>query len=258
MAEAQHWRLFSPVMHAGIDQLREHGRRAYERKEYGEALEYFRLIIADHPGFADVRHAAGLCLSFLAQPEQALEQFEAAIEINPAYVEALVNRALVLHELGRYDEARQSFEQASQHEKQRQGRFSVAAMAKLANAHAAVGDLYMDASAPAEASVQYRTALELQPAFHDIRNKLAASLLALDWPQEAANELVLVLQANPRFIAARLNLGLAYFRMGRPTEAVAEWRAAGELEPDHPQVRAYLSLVERGDVESVEANPFLH
>jgi tetratricopeptide (TPR) repeat protein len=245
-------------MQAGIDSLREHGRQAYERKEYAEALEYYRLIIADHPGFADVRHAAGLCLSFLGQPAAAIEEFEAALEINPTYIEAMVNRALVLHELGRYDEARRSFEEASRLEKHREGRFSVAAAAKLANAHAAVGDLYMDAAAPAEASVQYRTALELQPGFHDIRNKLAAALLALDWPQEAANELHLALQGNPRFVAARLNLGLAYFRMGRPADAVAEWRAAGEIEPDHPQVRAYLSLIESGDVESVDPNAFPH
>ena len=106
----------------------------------------------------------------------------------------------------------------------------------------------MEIPAPAEASQQYRTALELRPMFHDIRNKLAVALLALDWPEEAAIELQRVLEANPRFLAARLNLGLAYDRLGRLGDATEQWRAAAELQPDHPQVRAYMSLLQQRDV----------
>jgi tetratricopeptide (TPR) repeat protein len=236
-------------MQFSVDQAWELGRQAYGRKEYSVALEYFRLVLTENPDFADVRHLAGLCLSFLGRPEEALEQFEEALNINPAYVEAHINRALVLHELGLYEEAQRSFNQAARHEIQQEGRFPAAATARLANAHAEVGDLYMEIPAPAEASVQYRAALELRPGFHDIRNKLAAALLALDWPEEAAMELQRVVEANPRFVAARLNLGLAYFRLGRRGDAAEQWRAAGAIQPEHPQVRAYLALLEqpRGD-----------
>jgi tetratricopeptide (TPR) repeat protein len=236
-------------MQFSVEQAWELGRQAYSRKEYSVALEYFRLVLTENPDFADVRHVAGLCLSFLGRPEEALEQFEEALNINPAYVEAHINRALVLHELGLYDEAQRSFNQAARHEIQQEGRFPAAATARLANAHAGVGDLYMEIPAPAEAAIQYRAALELRPAFHDIRNKLAAALLALDWPEEAAMELQRVIDANPRFVAARLNLGLAYFRLGRRGDAAEQWQAAAEIQPENPQVRAYLALLEQPRID---------
>jgi tetratricopeptide (TPR) repeat protein len=242
-------------MSSSVEQLREQGRLALERKEYTAALECFRAFMADHPQFADVRHAAGICLSFLGRPEEALEQFEAALAINPAYIEALVTRSLVLHELGRYDAASRSFEQAGVEERVQKGRFSAVAGARLANAHSELGDLYMAAAAPAEAVVQYRTALELRPSFHDIRNKLALALLALDAPRDAATELEQILTSNPGFLAARLNLGLAYLRIGRPAAAAEQWRAASELQPDHPQVRAYIALLEHGYRHGVDAKP---
>lgn len=231
-------------MQPSIEQLRENARQAYERKDYAAALELYWLILAESPDFADVRHAAGLCLSFLGRSEEALSEFDRALANNPDYVEALINRALVLHELGRYAEARDAFEQANLAERRHPGRFPATASARLANAHADLGDLYLEAGAPQDAAAQYRAALELRPAFLDIRNKLAAALLAMESPAEAAAELRHVLEVNPSFLAARLNLGLACYRLGRHDEAAAEWRAAARIRPDHPQVRAYLSLIE--------------
>ena len=86
--------------------------------------------------------------------------------------------------------------------------------ARLANAHMGLGDLYLEAGAPTQAAEQYRTALTMRPRFHDIRNKLAQALLQLGELDAAGHELEPVLQGNPRFLAARLNLGLVHFRRG--------------------------------------------
>ena len=230
-----------------VGQLKQQGRQAFDRKDYAAALDIFRTILADHPGFADIRHYAGLCLVFLGRPEEALEQLDEALAKNPGYVEAHINRALVLQELGRYDEARQSFDRAGQYEQQGEGRFPGAVTARLANAHAEVGDIYAQSGAPAEAAAQYHSALELRPKFHDIRNKYAAALLELGRIDEAITELQRVLEWNPRFLAARLNLGLALFRLGRSTDAAAEWELCRAQQPNNPQVRAYLALVTQSD-----------
>jgi len=232
-------------MQAQHTQLRQQGRHAFERKDYSAALEHFRAILRDHPEYADIRHFAGLCLVFLGRPEEALEELEAALAVNPAYVEANINRALVLQELGRYEEARAAFEQASEHEQQNHGRFPAAATARLANAHAGVGDLYMETGAPGEAAAQYYMALELRPHFHDIRNKYATALLGMGRLDEAVQQLRRVLEGNPHFIAARLNLGLALYRQDSVEEAAAEWETCRAQQPAHPQVRAYLALLER-------------
>lgn len=232
-------------MQAQHTQLKQQGRHAFERKDYSTALDHFRAILTDHPEYADIRHFAGLCLVFLGRPEEALDELDAALAVNPAYVEANINRALILQELGRYDEARVAFEQASQHERQNHGRFPAAATARLANAHAGVGDLYMETGAPGEAAAQYYMALELRPAFHDIRNKYATALLGMGRLEEAVQQLRRVLEGNPHFIAARLNLGLALYREGSIEEAGAEWETCRAQQPAHPQVRAYLALLDR-------------
>lgn len=232
-------------MHGHHTQLRQLGRHAFERKDYSTALEHFRAILADHPEYADIRHFAGLCLVFLGRPEEAVVELDAALAVNPGYVEANINRALVLQELGRYEEARLAFEEASEHERRNHGRFPAAATARLANAHAGVGDLYMETGAPGDAAAQYYMALELRPQFHDIRNKYATALLGMGRLDEAAQQLRRVLEGNPHFIAARLNLGLALYRQGSVEEAAAEWETCRSQQPAHPQVRAYLALLER-------------
>ena len=229
-------------------ELIDRGRRSYERGDYVAALADFREILSRHPQFADIRHLAGLCLSFLGQAEAALEEFDRALALNDQYVEAHLNRALVLNELGRFDEAQMAFERAGYYEYAVAGRFPAAITARLANKHSEVGDLYQEAGAPTEAAAQYRRALELRPKFHDIRNKLAQSLLHLGDLEGATRELELALEGNPRFVPARLNLGLAHLRAGRRDAAAREWRLCFDHEPNNPQVRAYLTLLDRNEV----------
>lgn len=230
-----------------LTQLKEQGRQAFERREYDVALEIFRGILDERPAFADIRHLAALCLVFMGRHEDALTELDQALTVNPAYVEAQVNRALVLQDLGRYDEARHAFELASEHEQRSHARFPAAVTARLANAHAAVGDLYRESAAWEEAADQYRTALELRPRFHDIRNKFAHALIELGALEDAIVELETILDWNPAFLAARLNLGLALHRQGRTDEAAQEWARCEEQAPSHPQVRAYQAMLESSE-----------
>jgi tetratricopeptide (TPR) repeat protein len=225
-----------------IDSVIQRGQDAYGRRDYVGALTAFREVLEERPEFADVHHLAGLCLSFLGQPEAALEEFERALTLNEAYIEAHVNRAITLAELGRYDEARAAFDEAGRRESTLAGRFPASVAARLANAHASLGELYAGASAPEEAVGQYRLALALRPGFVDIRNKLAQALLELGQLEEAEAELRRSVGENPRFLAARLNLGLTLHRLGDEAGARREWSRCAEQQPDDPQVRAYLDI----------------
>ena len=227
------------------DTVMQRAREAFQRREYLAAIAELRDAVQENPGFADLRHLMGLCLSMLGQPENALEQFDRAIAENDCYIDAHLNRAITLNELGRYDEAREAFGRATDLEQGRAERFPAAVSAKLANAHLHVGDLYMAANAPAEAAEEYRMALGMRPRFTDIRNKLATALLQLGRLDEAEHELGIALEHNPRYTEARLNLGLARFRRGDEAGAREHWSAAREQKPDDPQVRAYWSLVEQ-------------
>jgi tetratricopeptide (TPR) repeat protein len=230
-------------MDAQLAQIRQQARQAFDRRDYQAALDQFLSIAEQHPNFADIRHFAGLCQSFLGNAEGALEQFDYALAANPAYVEAHIIRALTLNELGRFDEARDAFDLAAHFEQDVAGEFPAAVTARLANAHAGVGDLYLATGAYALAAEQFRRALELRPRFHDIRNKLALALLELGQTELAASELRAVLESNPRFQGARMNLGLAYYRLGHRDRARREWEQTASQDPENPQVRAYLAML---------------
>ena len=221
------------------------GKQAFERRDYAAALKDFQEVLARNPRFADVRHLTGLCLTFLGHPDAALVEFDHAIALNPNYIEAHINRAITLNELGRFEDARASFGAAAELETANKGPYPAAASARIANAHAALGDLYREAGADEEAATQYRRALEIRSHFHDIRVRLAQVLLQLQQPAEAATELRKVLEINPRFVAARLDLGLAFFRLNDREAAAREWRIVAEDQPNSPQVRAYLAMLEK-------------
>jgi len=237
-----------------LRQLIQEGKLAYERRNYGDALAAFREVLGANPNFADVRHLAGLCLSFLGHPEAALKEFDEAIRLNERYIEAHLNRAIVLTELGRYDEAQRAFIHAARFETETAGPFPALISAKLANAHMTVGDLYLEAHAPGQAAEEYRTALTMRPRFHDIRNKLAQALLQLGDLDAAGRELEIVLHGNPRFLAARLNLGLVHYRKGEFEEAQREWEIGRQQQPNNPQVRAYLAMLERKGTDATHPN----
>jgi tetratricopeptide (TPR) repeat protein len=230
-------------MDAQLAQTRQAARQAFENRDYKAALELFSALTQKYPNFADIRHYAGLCESFLGNSEGALEQFDYALAANPAYVEAHINRALTLNDMGRFEEAREAFDRAGHFEREVAGEFPAAVTARLANGHAALGDMYLEANSPAKAAEQYRRALEMRPRFHDIRNKLAQALLSLGETELAASELRGVLESNPRFLLARINLGLAYYRLGHSDRAQREWEVSRVQDPDNAQVRAYLAML---------------
>jgi tetratricopeptide (TPR) repeat protein len=235
-----------------IQQLIRRGRAAYEQRDYAAALTDFQEILRRNARFADIHHLTGLCLSFLGHPDEALTEFNEAIALNDRYVEAHISRAITLNELGRFEEGQQAFVHAAELETESVGPFPGAVMARLANAHAHLGDLYMEATAPAEAAAQYRAALGMRPHFHDIRTKLAHALLEGGDLSAAAKELQRVLSANPRALPARLNLGLVYFRSGDRDAAVHEWEIAQQQQPANPLVRAYLAMLESQNSAAAE------
>jgi tetratricopeptide (TPR) repeat protein len=231
-------------MNSQADALLERARASFDRGDYVSALADVREIVEHHPHFADVRHLMGLCLSLLGQPEEALEQFDLALAENDAYIDAYLSRAITLNELGRFDEAAECLEQAAECEHRGRGRFTASVSARLANAHAAVAELYMAASAPADAVQEFRRALEIRPAFHDIRNRLAEALMQLGVWDVARDELRVALEGNPRFYQARMNLGMVHYRAGDEDAAREAWLACRSQDPQDTRVQSYLRLLE--------------
>ncbi len=61
--------------------------------------------------------------------------------------------------------------------------------------------------------------------------------------ESALREYQEVRETNPNFLPARLHLGVTLYSASRKEEAVAEWRAVLELDPDNKSALMYLKMV---------------
>jgi tetratricopeptide (TPR) repeat protein len=117
--------------------------------------------------------------------------------------------------------------------------------AQLANRHADLAETYAGAGALGRAIEQYERALELGPAFHDLRYRMARLLLEAGRPLDARDALEEVVEARPSFVDARAALGLAHFLSGDADGAQEAWQECLSQRPENARVEAYLSMLTR-------------
>ena len=220
-------------------------RARFTNRDYYGAL----LCLDDAEGtgraYADVHHLRGLCFSLLDRSDEALEAFDAALVLNPRYVEAHLHRGLVLNQLGHTDAAAAAFASAASAEGPAVAGLPAHLAAHVANEHARLGELYAEAGALVEAVREYRRAVDLGPAFLDLRLRLARLLIESGNPLQARETLEGILRDRPDWIDARVQLGLARYLAGDTAGARDVWRAARDVRPDVERVAAYLARVER-------------
>jgi len=228
------------------DLLLARARERFVVQDYYGAVHLLESVVDSGRAFADVHHLLGVSLSLLGQPERALKELDRALELNPNYVEALIHRGLVLNELGRTDEAEEAFNHAasSVDHKTADG-LPLPVAAQLANRHADLAETYAGAGALNRAIEQYERALELGPAFHDLRYRLARLLIEAGRPLDARDTLEEVLRERPNFIDAEAALGLAHFLSGDADGAREVWQSCLLRRPENARVEAYLSMLTR-------------
>lgn len=214
---------------------------AWERADFEAALATFRSVLDEHPYFADVHNKAGLCLAMLNRHDEALAAFDEALRLNATYAEAHLNRGIVLNEMGRHDEAQAAFNRAGELDTRDSHVFPSDVGNRIAVTHAQLGDLYLVANHPREAARHYEAALTVRPRFMDIRSKFAEALIEMGELERAREQLLTTLEARPRFVGARIRLGLVYHRLGDNGAARREWEQCAAEDPEDMRPRAYLA-----------------
>lgn len=187
------------------------------------------------------------------EPGAALAWLDRAGSRDPEGMDATLVRASCLDALGRRDEARRALDRTlasalrapfPRRRLERPGRGSGTGAGRDADA---VGH-----SVPSP-PVGGATA-----SFHADRRCRIGIRLFDPRPEEAAEHLEAALALNPRYLRARLALGLVRLAQRRAPEAVEELEAARELEPSYPDIRAWLGLARlmggdaRGAVAALE------
>ncbi|HEV8266088.1 MAG TPA: tetratricopeptide repeat protein [Gemmatimonadales bacterium] len=242
-------------MDVSPERLVEQARERFQLQDYYGAIHLLEEVVATGRAFADAHHLLGLSYSLASQPDKALDQLDRALALNPRYVEALIHRALVLNELGREDEANATLRRANTIGTEHWAGFPTHVSAKLANQHAALGDAYVEAGGLAEAIEQYEAALDLGPAFHDLRYKLGRLLLEAGRALDAREQFEAIVRERPTFVDAAAMLGLACYLSGDGLAAREVWESCRARRPEDPRVEAYLALLSRSDVPAAQTPP---
>lgn len=234
-------------MDVSPDQLLERAKERFELQDYFGAIHLLEELIAGGRAFADAHHLLGLCYHLVGQTDRGLVSLEHAIGLNPRYVEARIHRGVIFAELGRTADAEADFAAAREAGSERRDGIPSHHAAKLANHHAALGEAYAEVGALDRAIDQYRAALELGPAFHDLRYRLGRLLLEAGRVLEAREMLAEVAAARPGSAEVRGTLGLAAYLSGDAATAREIWEAIKRDQPGDPRASAYLAMLERGE-----------
>ncbi len=223
----------------------EKGREHYENREYDKAEPYLLKVAEVEDRFADVLNMLGVIYHDKGQVALAQEYFEKAMRINPRYTEAALNLAVTYNEQGLYDEAKRIYTHITEQQTDPQTDIEPFARGKLANMHAELGRAYAELEKTSKAIDQYREALVLCPDFVDIRTRLGQILKDTGALAEARAELELVKNMRPKYVPARVSLGVTYLALGDHDAACTEWTAVLELDPNNKTADMYLKMVEQ-------------
>lgn len=219
------------------------GRELYQKGELDRAEHVLGQVLEKTDQFADVHNMVGFILHSRGDFVAAERHFERAVEINPSYTEALMNLALTYNDLHKYQAAKDVYARMQRAEG-KTGLQDPFARGKIANMHADLAQAYIDVGSPDEAILELKKAVALCPTFPDLWTRLGSlhrDSGNLGFAREAYES---ALKAAPRYVQARVLLGVTLLSMGQREEAQAAWNEALAIEPGNKSAQMYLRLAD--------------
>lgn len=216
------------------------------RKEYTRADVLLRERSATDSKDADVFYLLGVNAYFQGRIGETIEQLRKALQIDARHTDAAICLSVLFNDIGKYDEAKRVFEQANQSVAYRGSAIEVGIDRKFAVKHLELADLYFRYRRYDEAIEEYGKAAILDPTALDIRIRRAKSFAKKGFLTRAIQELQQLKRENPRFVPARIQLGLLHYSQQNLLDAELEWESALEIDPAHREALAYLDMARRG------------
>ncbi len=230
------------------------GREHYQKGEYDRAEHVLGQVLEKTDHYADVHNMLGFILHSRGDFVAAERHFERAVELNPGYTEALLNLAVTYNDLGKYEASRQVYARIKKAEGQ-SGIFDSFARGKIANMHADLAAAYIDVGCRDDAIVELKKAVALCPTFPDLWTRLGTiyrDMGNLAFAREAYETAV---KTAPRYVQARILLGVTLLTQGSQDEAMAAWREVIAIEPENKSAKMYLRMAEAQRVKRESNTP---
>jgi len=207
------------------------GRSLLKAGEHAAAIEHFEKALVETPSFPDLQYNLGVARFMTGDIAGALAPFQAALEINPGYVEARCFMAVAKDALGEKLESREHLRNVL--EKHSEIPISVN---KFLLVHLRERETLIPEIGPVlellESNSQFREVYSEGIAQFNMRNYgLAAGLL------EQASAM------KPHYADVQCQLGLARFKDGDVLHSVEEFRQSLEINPRFAAARQQLGAL---------------
>lgn len=220
-------------------------RERFGARDYHGTVLLLQEALAEGTAYADAYNLMGLALALVGRQVDALAAFDRALALNERYVEAHLNRAVLLTDLGRTEEAARGFAVAERLDSPDETGYPTVVANRLANTHGELANEYRAAGNLDEAIAQFQRALELRPAYHDIRIALARALIERGRHADARRELDAVLAGRADWLDAMLLRGLTAYLLGDLDDADAVWSRAAARHGTEPRLEIYRAMLAR-------------
>ncbi|MCC7404744.1 MAG: tetratricopeptide repeat protein [Bdellovibrionales bacterium] len=227
-------------------------KESFKLNKYAAAEPLLNQLILRGTKTAEIFQMLGTIYYDQGKFNKAIRAFRRALEIQPTYTDASIGLSIILNDLGRYDEGRKVFEEAQALLDRHKAESDPYVNEKLAIKHDELGELYGRYGRTKEALEQYYKALSLSSRKPELTMKVAECFVKLEDFSRAIKELYSLVRDFPTYTGARLRLGQLYYDSGQVPEAVAQWEAVVQREPEHPEARRLLSQAQ--SVEVTKAN----
>ena len=182
---------------------------------------------------------------------KAIKTFQRALEIDPTYTDASVGLSIILNDLGRYDEGREVFTKAQKVLSETRTKNDPMTEERLAAKHVELADLYFHYNRFDEAVEQYYKANRLSTKKTDIVMKLVEAYVKKPDMKAAVRELRNLIRDYPRFIPARVRLGVLLYNSHQIADAVEQWENALVRDPASLEIKNYLKIAQEAGMTAL-------
>ncbi len=190
------------------------------------------------PRDADVRFAIGTVYLFKGEPERAIGEFKEAIRLNPTHADAYNNLGAAYVRIEKWDLAIEACQKA----------LDQIGYQTPEKALTIIGWSYYKKNDPVNSIDYLKRALEIKPDSLDAANKISEVYISEGRLEKAQAILADLVTRYPKYVGARLNLGITYYKMRDIVRAKKEFRAVLRLtdsKSDNAKLaRGYLDLIE--------------
>jgi tetratricopeptide (TPR) repeat protein len=218
------------------------GKDLARARQYEKAEDIFLKVLRKHK-LADVYNALGTVYADQGKFNFAEVAFKSALKLNPQYMEAALNLSVVYNNLGLGKQAKSLYKKLKAYGAKSRGAMDPLLMAKIANMHSEIGDLYHSVGEYKLAIQAFEQALDLCPNFIDIQTKLATVYRESGDSGKALKLFAKAKKGAGRYAPFWISLGVTHYARNNRADAKKAWKKALSIEPRNSAAKAYAGLL---------------